>query len=77
MLADFHSSGIIPVLYISLNNIDKGLQRLIEQFFKTLPCIPSGPEALLTVILSNKSLILEQLKSILNKSSFEKSMSTS
>ena len=54
--------------------IDNGLQRLIEQNFSTLPCMPSEPGALFTFILSNKFLILVQLKSISYASSLVKSI---
>ena len=57
--------------------IDNGLQSLIEQNFSTLPCMPSGPGALFTFILSNKFLILVQLKSISYASSLVKSIAVS
>ena len=55
--------------------MDKGLHKLLEQYFSTEPCIPSGPGALFIFILSSRCFTLVQLKSISNASSFVKSMS--
>ena len=70
MLADFHSTGIIPVLYVSRNMMANGLHKLLEQYFRTHPWIPSGPGALFILTLSKNCFTLVQLKSISNKSSF-------
>ena len=45
----------MPVLYDNVNMTDKGYDKLAAQFFKTLPCMASGPQALLEFILA-KSL---------------------
>ena len=49
--ASFQSSGIIPdTKYEILNIMVKSLARLAAQFFRTIPCMPSGPAALLGFI---------------------------
>ena len=37
----------MPLIYDFVNKIDSGVLRVVQQFFKTLPLILSGPKALL------------------------------
>ena len=62
------------MLYESENNRDKGVERLREQFFSILPCISSGPYALLELIFFNKFSIFEGQNSMSDASSFDQSI---
>ena len=43
---------------------ERGYARLSEQFFKILPCIPSGPLALLELILERYLCTLKHIKAL-------------
>ena len=70
-LASFHSLGTLPVLYDILNNKDKGYDKLTAQYFKILPCIPSGPLALFELILDRSFRMLRWQNEMSNSLSLE------